>query len=280
MKKIIPIAVIILSIVFFVGLVRYGFRYSRGIPVVVEEPEIKTLEVLFLDAEIDFSKGIGLKRWDSIASGEIELMHQVMVLPWGKTLVSPVNVKAFHNGEDIYFYISWNDSTENRSFEEKIFSDSAAILFPMKEDAQPSSLMMGFLGSANAWHWKASVDREYWLNQQPQTEAYVDFYYPFEEEELFVVSKETPQSAVADLMAIRVGTITKKEKQAVTGRGFWKDGVWQVVFKRAFKHSDLEVDAIFNRGKKRLCAFAVWEGESGDRGGRKSISDWIELDIK
>ena len=31
------------------------------------------------------------------------------------------------------------------------------------------------------------------------------------------------------------------------------------------------------RNKNRNCAFAVWEGNGGDRGGRKSISEWIKL---
>ena len=117
------------------------------------------------------------------------------------------------------------------------------------------------------------------MNELPKTEAYADYYYPFEEEEIFSVSKDIPKSAVKDLLAIRVGTITPKETQNVSGRGFWKDGVWQVVFKRSLKAVDAEDDADFRPGRK-LCAFAVWNGAKGDRGGRKTISDWAELDVK
>ncbi len=31
---------------------------------------------------------------------------------------------------------------------------------------------------------------------------------------------------------------------------------------------------------ERLCAFAVWNGSKGDRGGRKSISDWVDLRVE
>lgn len=281
MKKGTVVLICIVLTTGFLSLVYWGLRYSRGVPVVIEEQERVILEVPFIDRAIDLAgTNSFLDAWSSIQPKEIELMYQVMVLPWGKSLVSPIAVRAFHNNRDIYFYIEWNDQTENRSVETAKFSDAAAILFPMKEESQPPALMMGFLGNANIWQWKASQDREYWLKQGPESKAYADFHYPFEDEELFVVSKEVPKSAANDLMAIRVGTITPKEKQGVEGRGFWRRGTWEVVFKRPLKSIDPEIDAVFIQNKKRLCAFAVWNGENGDRGGRKSISNWVELVIK
>ena len=159
-----------------------------------------------------------------------------------------------------------------------------------------STIMMGFMHKSNIWYWKASRDREYWLSQEKagatdelmQTKVYADYHYPFEEKEIFVVSKDISKSAVNDLIAIRVGTLTPKELQNVQGRGFWSDNTWQVVFKRAIAITDPEVDANLEQApptagqaeKNKLCAFSVWNGASGDRGGRKSISDWVELQIK
>lgn len=279
-KKTAVIAISIISVLLFAALVYHGLRYSRGVPVPVEKVEKAVLEAPFMDIDLDLARGISLNRWDGLTSKEIELMYQVTILPWGRSLVSPIRVKAFHNKKDIYFCITWNDDTENREVKSNIFSDACAIMFPRDDKAQPSTLMMGFLGSANIWHWKASYDKEFWLKVQPETEAYADFHYPFEEEELFTVSREEVVSAVRDLTAIRVGTITPKERQDVEGRGFWKDGAWHVVFKRSLKAVDPEIDAVFNLGTKRLCAFAVWNGGQGDRGARKSISDWVELEIK
>lgn len=279
-KKITVTAISILAALLFAALVYHGLRHSRGVPVPVEKVEKIVLGVPFINVDLALDKGISLNRWDSLSSKDIELMYQVTVLPWGKSLVSPITVKAFHNRKNIYFYISWRDDTENREVERNRFSDACAIMFPMDEKAQPSTLMMGFLGRANIWHWKASRDRTYWLKTEPETEAYADFYYPFEKEELFTVSQEKVESAVNDLMAIRVATITLKERQDVGGRGFWNNGTWQVVFKRSLKAVDPEIDAVFKPEGKRLCAFAVWNGEQGDRGGRKSISDWVELEIR
>jgi len=275
--------VIIITLVFvagFLGLVYYAIMHSRGIPVKIEKIETPVLAVPFIDTRIDLSKDISLNTWDTLSGKEIKLMYQVMVLPWPKAVVPSVLVKAFRTQEDIYFYVSWKDDTEDRTHAMNQFSDACAIMFPLGKEAQPSSIMMGFIGKTNIWHWKASQDNEYWQGAHPKTDAYADFYYPFEEKELFVVSKQTPQSAVSDLLAIRVGTVTSKEANAIQGRGFWKDGAWNVVFKRPLKAENIEEDTGFELGKKRLCAFAAWNGSKGDRGGRKSISDWVELDIK
>lgn len=280
MKKSTVVLITVILLAAFGTLVFYGLKHSRGKPSVVEEPERVILKVPFIDKDIDWSQDISLDVWNSITPQDIELVYQVMVLPWGKSLVSPITVKAFHNKKDIYFHISWKDDTENSSREINKFSDACAIMFPLDQKAQPSTIMMGFLGKTNIWQWKASQDKEYWLSELPETEAYSDFYYPFEETELFSVSKTISKSAVSDLLAIRPGTITSKETQNVEGRGFWSKGVWHVVFKRSLKRTTSEFDAAFKPEEKKLTAFAVWNGANGDKGGRKSISDWVELKIK
>lgn len=281
MKKTTAILISVALIAVFGWLVYYGLTYSRGIPVEAEKIERPVIDVSFADKEIDLSLGLSGEIWREIKPSQIKLIYQITVLPWPlpRQAVQPAIVKAFHNNNDIYFYLSWQDDTEDRILKINKFSDACAIMFPMDEKAQPRSIMMGFLGRSNIWHWKAILDLQYWKNELPKTEAYADYYYPFEEEELFTVSKDIPKSAVKDLLAIRVGTITPKDVQDVSGRGFWKDGVWQVVFKRTLKAVDSEDDAGFKPGRK-LCAFAVWNGAKGDRGGRKVISDWAELDIK
>lgn len=281
MKKSTVILIAIVCSLSFFLLVYYGLRYSRGVPTVIEEKKKTTLvAVPFIDKDINLAHGLALELWIELKSQEIELMHQVTVLPWGKGLVSPVRLKAFHNGRHIYFYLSWPDDTEDRVVDKGKFSDACAIMFPLGDKVQTHTIMMGFMGKANIWQWKASQNKEYWLKEEETSGAYVDFYYPFEEEELLVVSKDRPVSAVNDLVAIRVGTITPKEKQDVEGRGLWEKGRWQVVFRRLLKEIDPETGAVFEGLKERLCALAVWNGSQGDRGGRKSISDWVELRIK
>lgn len=296
MKKSTVILISIALVIGFGALVYIGIRHSRGVPVRVEKPKKIILEVQFLDKEIDVSNNTALDIWQVLPKKEIELIRQVTVLPWGKSLVSPIAVSAFRNKKDIYFYISWKDDTQDRDAGINTFSDGCAVMFPMGEDTPASTIMMGFMNKSNIWHWKASRDREYWLNQEEgaganellQAKVYADYHYPFEEKELFTVSKDIPKSAINDLIAIRVGTITPKDIQNVQGRGFWSNGSWQVVFKRPIAINDPEVDANLEpvpptagqAVKNKLCAFSVWNGASGDRGGRKSISDWVELNIR
>lgn len=280
MKRLIVTVISVILVTGFFLLVYYGLKHSRGIPVSLEETKRPVLEVPLIAKEIDLEKGIEEDFWDTLPNQEIKLLYQVMVLPWPKVVTPAVRVRAFHNSKDIYFYLKWQDDTEDRIIGTNKFSDARAIMFPLSKEAQTPTLIMGFLGRVNIWHWKATRDLEYWSKKEPAvTQAYTDFYYPFEEKETLRLSRELVSSAVSDLVAIRVGTVTPKEKQLIQGRGFYKQGSWQVVIKRSLKVVDQEIDAEFNLGK-RLCAFAIWNGSKGDRGGRKSISDWVELVIR
>lgn len=279
MRKPVIILIVIILAVSFIALTYYGFRHARGIPTPAEEIKKIILTVPYLDKEIDLANGISPDIWDSLPPKEISLMYQITILPWGKSLVSPITVKAFYNKKDIYLYISWHDETEDRVLARNKFSDACAIMFPLGKEVQPHTIMMGFLGKANIWQWKASQDRAYWQNEEPKTDACSDYYYPFEEQELFPISIDKPKSAVNDLLAIRVGTVTPKDKQNIQGRGIWDNGKWQVVIKPSTEPINPEEDADIRLWEKTLCAFAVWNGAQGDRGGRKSISDWVELDI-
>ena len=280
MKKFVIILICIAAVIFFALLVYYGATHVRGVPVRIEEPKREVLQVPLMDKEIDLRNGIATDFWGGLNQQEIKLVYQLMVLPWPKSSTPLVKVKAFHNAKDIYFYMEWIDETEDKILGINKFSDACAIMFPRDEKTQTPALMMGFLGRADIWHWKVSRDLEFWMKQEPtNNNAYVDSYYPFEDTETLKISKEIVKSAVNDLTAIRVGTVTPKENQYVEGRGFYNQGVWRIVFKRSLKAIDPQDDAIFNSGK-RLCAFAVWNGSKGERGGRKSISDWVELLIK
>lgn len=264
----------------FSTLAYIGVRHSRGTPVANPAPETPVLPAPFLDADIQLASGVSLSPWDALPGIQVELMYQVTVLPWARSLVSPLHVKAFHNGKELFLYLTWKDDSEDRQVGVNQFADAAAVMFPLGERIEPSTIMMGFMGRANLWHWKASRDRQFWENRPPRSEAYSDFYYPFEEQELFVVSQEKPTSAVAELLAERVGTVTSSPFQEVEGRGVWRDGMWHVVFRRALRTGDPEHARTLVPGNTYRIAFAVWDGRQGDRGGRKSISEWVDLRVE
>jgi hypothetical protein len=265
----------------FAVLVWYGLTHARGRPVPEQPPSAIVLPVRFIDREIDLEQGLSPEVWEDIAPVELDLVYQLTVLPWPKERVPSVSVRAFHNGRDIYFHLRWPDETEDAAERPGAFVDACAVMMPLGDDVMPSSVMMGFLGRANIWHWKAGQNRRVW---SPEADApppdYADYHYPFEEEELFPVSKPDIVSAVDDLVSVRAGTVGPKPRQAVRGRGAWRDGHWEVVLARSLEAVDPEVDALFDRGSEGWCAFAVWNGSAGDRGGRKSMSGLVALHIE
>ena len=217
--------------------------------------------------------------WNELAPGVVPLKHQVTAIPWGKASVPQVVVQAVHNGERIWFRFQWDDDTENREVARNTFADACAIMFPLLGDPPPEAIMMGFLDPANIWAWKASRDAEVWGRPQSPETAYSDYYNPFVKQEVFPVALQPVTSAVQDLVANRVGTTTPKPRQEVAGRGVWKDNRWMVVFERALDLHNSELDAKIPRGGARMAAFAVWNGAKGDRGARKSISEWVRLEV-
>jgi DMSO reductase family type II enzyme heme b subunit len=63
----------------------------------------------------------------------------------------------------------------------------------------------------------------------------------------------------------------------VTGQGVWTDDSWTVFFVRELRNRDPD-DVQFVPGRAVPVAFAVWNGEQGDRNGRKMISHWYRLE--
>ena len=256
-----------------------GFKFVRGFSVPTEETQIVSLEAPFIEKDIDLSEGIDFAFWESRTPQRVALFFQGMVLPWPQEVVPSVEIKTFHNSENIFFYLAWEDDTEDAIIDIDRFSDACAIMFSLEESQRNLSLMMGSQDKANVWQWKASQDREFWLNEKAERVVYVDFYYPFEEQELFVVSKEKLQSAANDLLAVGVGTITLKPTQNIKARGRYDNGIWRVVFERSLENMDPQFDARFMNVRTQPVRFAIWNGSEGDRGGRKSISYWVDLSL-
>ena len=261
----------------FGGVIYYGLDNTQGDPTEVEPQQ--EIPVAYRDQSIDVRDGVADDVWGSLESTTLDMVYQVTVAPWPKKLVPAVDVKAFHDKESVYVRMQWKDETEGRTQGAGVFTDKGAVMFPLGDDNAPSVVMMGFLGKANIWLWKASQDLAFWGNPEEET-SYADWYNPFEDKETLAVSRTIHQSAVNDLLTKRVGTLVPKDDQTVEGRGVWDSGTWQVVFKRSLKSSDIDSGQSFVSGAVLPCAFAVWNGAEGDRGGRKSISGMINLIVE
>jgi len=164
--------------------------------------------------------------------------------PIGK--VRFLNVRAAHNGNDVFFQLEWRDESKDVVFNGRGFPDGAGVLFPLNGDA-PLATMGNAEAPVNAWFWRA----------------------------------DEPEAA-RNVRAGGIGTVEDSEKSRVSARSEWKDGAWRVVLSRPLALADQKGEAVqLAAGGSTKIAFAVWEGGSGERAGIKAFSkQWRELNLE
>jgi len=280
-NKIVIAIMILLSLGIFAWLADYGWKNRYGSPETYDIVKPAELSVSHRTNDMAMEEAdVFAPVWQTLPSLEVTLLPQITEKPWPEGITPNVLVQAFHNGKDIYFKLTWEDDLANTATEVDTFVDACAIAVPLDAESPIRSIMMGFTSPVNIWQWQANKDVQFWTGEAVISEEIaVDFRYPFEEQE--ILSEITPelQSAVTDMLAARAGSLTRKDEQNVQGRGFWRDGKWSVVFKRSLATDNPEQDSQFS-GPKHTVSFAVWDGDQGDRGSRKSISDWVKLKIE
>lgn len=84
---------------------------------------------------------------------------------------------------------------------------------------------------------------------------------------------------VQELTAQGFGTLTPHKDVATEGKGFWKNGRWEVVFMRPLTTPD-PLDFQFKPGTGGQFAVAVWDGSSGNVGARKQYCNWLPFEVK
>lgn len=231
--------------------------------------------------------GPGASGWDLVPGQEINLMP----LWWRDDRVESVEVKAAHDGANLYLELSWVDQTkDDQAGAVTDFSDGAAVQF--SQDADPPLFAMGSGDQAvSFWHWKAAwenaVDPEKMIEKR-----YPDYAHDTPPKELYhqflsgqdagnPVSNLDLKQGAEEAQAKGIGSYTamKIQTEVVDAKSLWKGERWVVVFKRELKVKDS--DRIeFAQGKTINIAFAVWDGSKQDRNGQKMISIWNELTVE
>ncbi len=279
MNKRVVILISLATVIFFAGLLHYGWTNRWGgdmdttiqPSLVLEMPRINKNLPLTLE---NFHDDI----WNQLNPLTVPLLHQVTIAPWTKTLIPSIKVRAFHNGQDAYFLLEWSDKTASRLHDTGKFPDGVAVALPLSAETTPSSIMMGFQTPVNIWQWKANLDSITWKTPAQGPSATSNRFYSYRKQTDIPTSAENITSACQDLISVRPGSITPKKNSILAGRGQWQDGSWRVIIKRSLTTFDPELDAQLKRGEIHV-SFAVWDGNEGDRGSRKSISEWLILKI-
>jgi cbb3-type cytochrome c oxidase subunit III len=192
-------------------------------------------------------------------------------------IIDNIIVKAVHNGQDIAFYLHWDDPTvdpilkkstavvespapplpahlqtnepEEQQKEElkpQEFPDSIAIQFP------------NYVGDGN--------ERPYFLNG--------DSEHPVN---LWKWSSHPMKALELTATGIDKIDIQKNNSQNLTSKASFKYGRYFLVMKRPLTTSDPKIDIQFQPGQNIPIAFNIWNGSAGETGSKKVISSWFDM---
>jgi hypothetical protein len=199
-----------------------------------------------------------------------------------------------------------DDTTDDLVIRPQDFRDAAAVeLAPL--DSDPPLFAMGEKGRfVNIWMWKA--ERQADLKGYNDLEAQypyigIDSYpnlrnSPYEQPMRHaltlesdptyitawgagnIVADPTRRTAGEDLAAQGFGTLKARDTQQVRiDHALHSQGTYRVTFRRAL-NGEGEHSVDMSPGSTVLAAFAIWNGDAGDRDGQKSVSIWQELEIQ
>lgn len=240
--------------------------------------------------------------WQKATPATVTLMAQPMITPRpATTTTANVEVRSVHNGATFSVRISWDDKDINKGIGLAQYSDAVAMQIPMKQDGPPPPVFMGMTGNpVYIYHWryqyqldveqgKPTIQMIYpnakidiypldipdWGNLKPADQEAKDNYNP-------AVAVGNPQSypktGIDEIIAEGYQTSSVTAGKSTHGHGVWKDGKWHVVLSRPFK---AESGPAIDPAKDLNLAFAVWKGNEGEVGSRKSVTMmWTPLKFK
>ena len=235
---------------------------------------------------------------------------------WTEERIEGLVVQAVHNEEELVIRLSWIDPSEDdRAVRQDEFRDGVAIQFSLTSDPPFYMGDSSEHGGVNIWYWKADRQKDLQTAYQDVDSAFparaVDMYpeqnyttpsnaigveWPYEgvtqHDRTFItawgagnlVADPELQTPVETLVARGPGTLAGKPAniQLVQGQAVYERGVWYVQMQRSMKadHPDSQDERRFQPGDYLPLSFAIWNGSSGDRDGKKNISIWQKLVIE
>ena len=274
---------------------------AAGAMAEVPPPEIKVAKVQSapkIDDPLD-------PFWEKIATVDVPLLPQQVAPPvLTSGTVANLGVQAVRDHQRYVWRLSWDQAEPADTSDVGKFSDAVAIQFPLSDGAPYT--MGGPKMPVRMLHWKATwqkdVDEGFqdWAKTHPNSDA--DLYWFAEGEPPYTMDKSfsdpksqqwliaasagnpmanfTRKSPVEELTAHGFGSATHIDKTTSQGRGVWKDGKWYVVMDRPINTTDPLVKRFNENLNQQLVAFAVWDGNAANRGGRKNITNWSPMRIE
>lgn len=253
----------------------------------------------------------GSPEWEAVPEISVDLLPQTMAYPTNpRPAVARLSVRAAHDGELVGFRLEWKDpKPDTDALDVNRFPDQCAVLMLSSRTPQEvlgSAWMMGtpeWPATILSWRadWQVDVDKGYQEVEDLYPNMAVDGYPPYAgtvidlakparmrqmpSEALKwlpgmvvgnIMSEIERTSPVAKLVGKGPGTLNPLKTQDALGKGVYSGGAWRVVVAKRLGASDKDLGELsLSPGEPFYAAFAVWEGGSGERGGRKGISDLL-----
>jgi DMSO reductase family type II enzyme heme b subunit len=231
--------------------------------------------------------------WKPARPVKVAMQPQVMALPRKPDpAVKELVVRAVHNGGWIAFLLEWQDPTRSNTIILDNFGDQVAVQLPVNVKGSPPVPMMGNPGGrVNIMQWRAAFQRDLDSGAPTVRDLYPNAWADVYPDEVLSAADARPYtgalglenpisrgraSPVLDQMAEGWGSMTVKPDQHALGRGVWRSGAWRVAITRPMVSDDLNAPQLVP-GNRTVAAFAVWEGDNREVGGRKAWAPWVPL---
>jgi DMSO reductase family type II enzyme heme b subunit len=245
--------------------------------------------------------------WDKVAVVEVSLAPQQVAQPvLEQATIAKLRVQAVRDDKRYVWRLSWDKSHVADTLDVAKFTDAIAMQFPLVDSAPYTMGGPGLPVRMVYWRaaWQKDVDQGFQgvTGVHPNTDA--DLYW-FAKGKLdsdqhaadgsidnetarqwMVAAKSGNPMAdyhrkqpVEELTAHGFGSGTHVADSPTQGRGVWHEGKWYVVFDLPISPKDPLIERFNASPDKQLIAFAVWDGDNANRGGKKQITNWLPMRI-
>lgn len=274
---------------------------AYGASKLMEAPEATEIRSKFISDELPLENPTS-PLWKKAPAGRIVMDAQNVSLPMkSKPAVKDIKVRSLNNGDSIGFLLEWGDpSDSNTTIQTDKFRDACAVLFV----ADPTIDALRMMGAgpipATIIQWKADwqvdVEKGFQDLETVWPNTTFDFYPPLKEPKdhkkvvvpddyvsanaayriagfaannpVALMDRKTP---VEKVIARGPGTAATFDTQDAIGWGVFRSGGWKVALGKSMKPTNQDEVPIPTSGEIGV-AFAIWRGDEGDRGARKSPS--------
>jgi hypothetical protein len=214
-----------------------------------------------------------------------------------------VTVQAARDDKRIAWRLSWPTSQPAVQVETGQFADAVAIQVPMVDNAPFTMGAQGMPVRLLQWKavWQQDIDKGFQDIPDLYPNAVSDLYWftsgeapyrlatvlkdPRARQFIPALAAGNPMAdferkvPVEEIVAEGFGTATHVPDCPSRARGVWKDGRWTVVVDRPLDPQDPLV-ARLQSAQANMISFAVWDGQAGNRGGRKHYCGWVPLRVE